>query len=41
MEAEHILIVSHGSFGRALRSIFHPDIPFANKIPNAQIIRFL
>src|SRR6185437_9776053 len=28
LDAESILVVSHGSFGRAFRHVIHPDIPF-------------
>lgn len=44
---EHILVVSHGSFGRALRSIVQPDFVYLNRatggsskegIPNAEIV---
>jgi uncharacterized phosphatase len=28
LDACHVLVCSHGAFGRALRSTFHPDMPF-------------
>lgn len=47
LDADHILIVSHGSFGRAIRHHFDPDKPYQNKtssgelkIPNAEIIQW-
>lgn len=30
IDADNILIVSHGAFGRALRSLLQPDYPFIN-----------
>jgi broad specificity phosphatase PhoE len=37
-----ILIVSHGSFGRALRDILNPDITFkGNRLENAKIMEFI
>jgi probable phosphoglycerate mutase len=47
LEDDTILVVSHGSFGRALRHVIHPDIPYAQQagdsdhIPNAKIIKFI
>lgn len=46
LDAESILVVSHGSFGRAFRHTIHPEIPFrhgdkATKIPNAQIVQLI
>ncbi len=38
LPGEHILVVSHGSFGRALRKHFKPDHNFHAKIPNAEIV---
>jgi broad specificity phosphatase PhoE len=39
---ETILLVSHGAFIRAIRSLYQPDIPYANateNMPNAKVIR--
>ena len=37
-----ILIVSHGSTGRAIRHVLHPEIPFkGNHFPNAEIRELL
>lgn len=46
LDAEAILVVSHGSFGRAFRHAVHPDIPFevtpeAYRFPNGEIIKLL
>ena len=43
VDADTVLIVSHGSFGRALRHIIHPEIPFArvNRFENAQIVKLV
>ena len=43
IDASNILVVSHGAFGRALRSLLIADIPFDSpvQIPNAQIVRWL
>jgi len=43
MPAQNVLVVSHGSFGRAMRSLLQPEYQFNNteQIPNAQIIRWL
>ena len=48
LESESILVVSHGSFGRALRHYLLEDMPFVNKpsspqhkIPNAEIIQWI
>ncbi len=40
LEADHILVVSHGSFGRAMRSILKSDYPMSHpdKINNAEIL---
>ncbi len=39
LPAEHILVVSHGAFGRALRSLVKPTYPFSheNRLQNAEI----
>lgn len=40
--ADTILVVSHGSFGRAFRHILHPEIPFKTpSLPNATIVKLL
>ncbi len=43
VDADTILIVSHGSFGRAFRHILHPDIPFhgSERFENAKIVQLL
>ena len=43
LPAQNILIVSHGSFGRAMRSLLQPEYQFNDPEPilNAQIIRWL
>lgn len=43
IEAEHILVVSHGSFGRALRSLILKEFPFhtPNRLANAEIQQWL
>lgn len=40
LPADHILIVSHGSFGRALRSILKEEYPLSHpeKISNAELL---
>lgn len=43
---DNILVVSHGSFGRALRTMVFPDFPFiqgdpATRFPNAQIVQLI
>lgn len=43
--ADNILVVSHGSAGRMLRSVVLPHIPFhgtskAHHLPNAEIVQF-
>lgn len=44
LNAENILISSHGTFGRALRHILQPDTPFkvtpmSARFPNGQIVK--
>lgn len=41
LDADTILVVSHGSFGRALRTVLHPDIPFdtSEQFQNAKIVK--
>ena len=50
VKANHILVVGHGSFGRAFRSQLFPDQPYINTtsnpkainyIPNAKIVSFI
>jgi broad specificity phosphatase PhoE len=45
IEADTILVVSHGATGRALRHIIHPEIPFqgpeSNRFPNAKIVQLI
>lgn len=47
IDADTILIVSHGSFGRAVRSLINPAMPFEplgndkTRLPNAQIVRLI
>lgn len=39
---QNVLLVSHGAFIRALRSLYQPDMPFADAtatMPNAEIIQ--
>ena len=43
VDADTILIVSHGSFGRALRHILNPEVPFkkGERFENAQIVKLI
>lgn len=43
MPHDNILVVGHGSMGRALRHIIHPHIPFhySEQFPNAKIVQLL
>jgi uncharacterized phosphatase len=46
LDAENILVASHGTFGRALRYILAPDTPYkvtpkSDRFPNGQIIQLL
>lgn len=43
VEADVVLVVSHGSFGRALRHLLDPSIPFRGspKFHNAKIVKLL
>jgi broad specificity phosphatase PhoE len=48
LKAEHILVVSHGTFGRALRHHILEDMPFVNEVsseklrlPNGEIIQWI
>lgn len=40
LEADHILVVSHGTFGRALRSILKQEFPMSHpeKLGNAELV---
>lgn len=40
---DNVLVVSHGSTGRALRHIIHPEIPFhgSEQFENGQIVQLL
>jgi probable phosphoglycerate mutase len=43
VKAGTILVVSHGAFGRALRHIINPDIPFhgSDRFENAKIVKLI
>jgi probable phosphoglycerate mutase len=43
IEAQHILVVSHGSFGRAMRSLLHEDKPYhvLDRLNNAELHQWL
>lgn len=41
LPAGTVLVVAHGSFGRALRSLYLTGIDFEQRIPNAEIIKLL
>ncbi len=41
LPADNILVVSHGSFGRALRRHILPEAIFEERIPNAQIVAWV
>ncbi len=48
LDADHILIVSHGSFGRALRHHLVEEMPFVNRkstpenvLPNGEVIQWI
>jgi probable phosphoglycerate mutase len=47
LSAENILIVSHGTFGRAFRSLTHPHLPFESqgnettRFKNAEIVKLI
>ena len=43
IESQSILIVSHGAFGRALRHVIYPDIPFDKhgRFENARIVQLI
>lgn len=41
LDARVVLVVSHGSLGRALRYVYQPHADFTERIPNATIVRFV
>lgn len=47
IDADNILVVSHGTFGRAFRSLTHPHLPFdatgneKTRFANAEIVKLL
>ena len=46
IEADAVLVVSHGTFGRAFRSLIHPHMPFElgqpqTRFKNAEIVKLL
>lgn len=41
LPADVILVVSHGSFGRCLRTLYLHNVPLDQKIPNAEMVQFL
>ncbi|HSH18162.1 MAG TPA: histidine phosphatase family protein [Candidatus Saccharimonadales bacterium] len=43
LDADVVLVVSHGSFGRALRHAINPKIPFSKvkRFENAEIVRLI
>lgn len=43
IEADHVLVVSHGSFGRAMRSLIFKEYPFhgPDRLKNAEIHQWL
>jgi broad specificity phosphatase PhoE len=41
LPSETILVVAHGSLGRALRFVYQPDVDFEKRIPNAEIMKLL
>jgi uncharacterized phosphatase len=41
LEAESVLVVSHGSIGRALRQVIKPDVDVRLKLDNAKIEKWL
>lgn len=46
LDVETVLVVSHGTFGRAFRSLIHPHMPFEpgnpkNRFNNAEIVKLI
>ena len=46
LEADIILVVSHGTFGRAIRTVLHPEVPLelsnpASRFQNGEIVLFI
>ena len=43
LESDHVLVVSHGSFGRALRSLLLEEFPFhsPHRLKNAEVHRWI
>ena len=41
LDADTVLVVSHGSFGRALRLAFQPDSDFFSRFSNAEIAQLV
>lgn len=43
IQADNILVVSHGATGRALRHVIYPDTPFkgSERFPNAEIVQLI
>ncbi len=43
IQSDNVLLVSHGTFGRALRHVIHPEIPFdkSERFENAKIVPLL
>lgn len=40
--SDSVLVVSHSAFGRALRHVTNPQIPFESPpFPNAEIVKFI
>jgi broad specificity phosphatase PhoE len=40
IDVDTVLLVSHGSFGKALQTVLNPDVSYSEP-PNAQIIKLL
>lgn len=41
LDEDNVLVVTHGSFGRALRSLVKPDVKFHVRLDNAEIEKWL
>lgn len=41
LEEDNVLVVTHGSFGRALRTLVKPDVEFHVKLGNAEVEKWL